>query len=64
MKNEDIRRHKHLLDIASKNLVLADQALDTVAWPQDMVGIGRSIGAVRLALQQTINVLVKVLDDL
>jgi len=64
MSNQDIRLHKHLLDVASRNLILADQALDTVAWPQDMAGIGDSIGAVRLALQQTINVLVKVLDDL
>jgi hypothetical protein len=64
LRNEDIRSNKHLLDVASKNLNLADEHLATVAWPPEVVGVGHSIRAVRLALQQTINVVQKVLDDL
>jgi hypothetical protein len=64
MKNEDIRLNKQLLAVASSNLTRAGFALKKVAWPPEMVGIGDSIDSVRLALQQTINCLVKVLEDL
>ena len=64
MRNDDIRSNKALLNVASKNLNRVDDALAQVAWPSQTVGIAEAIRSVQLAVQQTINVVVKVLDDL
>jgi len=64
MKDEDKTINKHLLMVASSNLQLAGDQLRRGSWPPDVAGIGSSIDTVRLALQQTINCLLHVLEDL
>ena len=64
MSNDDIRSNKHLLFVASKNLKAASDALDQVSWPEGTAGLSSSISLLNLAVQQTINTVVKVLEDL
>ena len=64
MKNEDIRLHKMLLQTATNNLNLAGSRLDQVQWGEGQLPLAQGIRMTQLAIQQTINVVVKVLEDL
>ena len=64
MKNEDIRLHKMLLQTATNNLTMAGSRLDQVQWGVGQLPLAQGIRATQLAIQQTINVVVKILEDL
>lgn len=64
MKSADAVNLQGLLRVARGNIKGAREELKTVAWPKDMVGIGRSISRGLLALEQTINAVDRILEDL
>ncbi len=64
MNSSEQRESKHLLVVARRNLAASEQALRTVPWSKEVVAIAAALGLMRLAMNQTMNVLDNVIDDL
>lgn len=64
MKSSEARSLQSVIRVARGNASAAREELKNVAWPPDMVAIGRSISRAVLALEQTMNAVDAILEDL
>ena len=64
MKKEDVQSNQQLLAIAAQNLANASDSIRRTEWSRETQGFSKAANAMILAINQTINVLDKVLEDL